>query len=425
MFSLPPTPGRTPTPERLAPTVTPTLNLSEVNHLVIVMTGGRFEPLLPSLFAAAALYRSVALVRGDEPTLHIVGAQELSRPVSRGFSKPEAPSAQGNNVLLVSPLLGSFSFHGPVAIARVPSIAAALDRASDAVLRHPITSLVRRALSYQGDSIARELLALADGNRELLSHTDLRRQIPLCLSVLKERYTPLGLGDLMQLSDPRLPLRQLVVELASGSKSPSLCSEMREEHLASASTAEAIWNAATPLSERVFQIERVEALHQDPLVGRCLESLYLSDPIADYVLERHADVAPTLLSQSEVGELRLRMHDGESPSRLLLRARQLLEARGDQRTLVAIERAMQREQGDLQTVAMLLEGASHDPDADGAYTFLKAPPEAHIRDLLERARIPLLTTGASSRFGAGTGAVGSRTVSFQAKHLQEVLGFLT
>lgn len=373
----------------------PNLDLGQVDLLLFTPHGGPLQRLAPDVLAVAALHRAVMLQRGVEPTLVVESPESLTSWAAEKKEIRELDQARpGSTALLLSSapfsrdgmrqILGAFEIAGHV-LAERPQTPAKGSTHDSFASAGPLAAIAaERLIRSGGDSIVRELLAISRGVHEPLDSFDLRRNLELALRALEVRGRRFISSDAGVVDGSFRQLRVLVEELATGSKSPSVCAEMAQEYRDAEATAALIWESAEELAPGVFRLPSLPLREQDPLVRHCLMLEYVSDVSASYVLEHRHESKRQALSVEEASGLHARLGAGEDPDKLLCEVTTLLLSRGEESGVSWIQRAEMRGERSSDVLLGILDSALQPVDPQGRIWVVKSPQHVNIAALLER-----------------------------------------
>jgi hypothetical protein len=216
-------------------------------------------------------------------------------------------------------------------------------------------------------------------------------------------------------------LHDLIIDLASGSKHPTIFSTFGSEYIEALLVAESIWSDAREVSPGILQLERTPSHERDTLVQTCLRMLYRSDPQARYVIERADDCAANALTPEEAISFSQRLKFGESPNDVLEEVKQLLADRGDTAAGVRIALGEDRGRDSTSIIKPILQDGCYIPDPDGCLTVIKSPEGFDVEALLEQIGVPMIDHRTFWLNDLENGRAKRMTVSFKAQHLPAVL----
>ena len=412
------------------------MDLASVSHILFVPEHGAYEKLLPNLFAVAAVYRAVALWRaGGEPALQVVAESRISNWAKRFGAVPCLDSIPpGAHVLMLTSapmyrmdfatLLGAHTIAQSRLLADPELVPDTVPLGHKPSTARPLAPLARKLIGESGDTIVRELLYLAEGQRSSPSEQVWCDSISQALSTLQTRSGIFAFRENRPALEPSEQLLNLIIELASGARTLSLVRDFGADFDSAQEIATSIWDEAAEISPGVFQIEGIPFAERDSLVRKCLEGLYHGDQTARIVLERNPDHPANSLSFQEAATYSLRLTMGESASSILKEVQQVLHARKDTVTLMSIEQGRERRYDNRYILNSILEDAKYVVDPDGCFSVLKLPEDRDVQSSLQAGDFPIIKHGTMWIVNVATGAKMPVMIRFQAQHLERFLALV-
>lgn len=408
------------------------VHLQCVDAILFVAESAPYDTLVPNLLATAALYRGIALERPGEPLLTVVGEVPLanwakgfgSSPITRDIFPSQTTLLVTSATFSMrdfAQLAGTYAVRDAFLLGKSVLVDDEVPIGKRKNPRPPVLPLVRHLLGNRGDHIVEELLRLAEEVPAAPEDRCFRDRLGQVLTALQVRS---GLRARLERRDPTNPyekLAELVIDLSSGSRAPSIFRQLGEDFDSARAIASSIWRQADELAPGVFQLYGMPLQEQDGLVRTCLQELYDSDPAVRIVLERNQDRARSSLSAAEATELAERLESGAPARALLKEAMSVLTERRDMGAVFEVERALERRTGETESLRRLIDAALYRPDAEGACTVRKRPKDLDLEHLLEWAGIPLLDHYGLRMIDPAKGTATRTTISFQAKHLTAFL----
>ena len=405
-------------------------DLRNVTSLLFVLDRGHYADKISNLFAVAALYRAICLERRGEPELQVLGEVQVSN-WARGFGTLDLFNqlhAGGTTLLVTSismyrrefaQLAGTYQMSDSVLIGRPHLVPDSLPLGKRQDLQPPLFSLIEPLITTPGDEILQELLAYADCPSNL--DPSFRTKLSQSLATLQTRTGLLAIREPGRSVDANEVLHGLIVDLASGSKHPTIFSTFGSEYVDALLVAESIWSDAREVSPGIFQLESTPSHERDTLVQTCLRKLYQTDPQARYVIERADDSAANALTPEEADSFSQRLTFGESSDDLLEEVKKLLADRGDTAAGVRIALGEDRGRDSTSIIKPILQDGRYIPDPNGCLTVIKSPDGFDVEALLEQIGVPMIDHRTFWLNDLQTGRAKRMTVSFQAQHLSAVL----
>lgn len=410
----------------------PSLDLGQVDLVIFAPHGGPLQRLAPDVLGVSALYRAVMLQRGFEPALVVEGPEALTSWAAEKREIRDLDQARsGATALLLASapfsrdclrqILGAFEIAGHILAERPPTPAKGSPHDSVASAGPLAAIAAERLIRNGGDSIVQELLALSRGVHEPLDSFDLRRNLELALRALEVRGRRFISSDAGVVASSFSQLKALVEELATGSKSPSVCAEMAQEYRDAEATAALIWESAEELAPGVFRLPSLPLREQDPLVRHCLMLEYVSDLSASYVLEHRHDSRLQPLTVEEASGIHARLGAGEDPDKLLCEVTTLLLLRGEDSRVSWIQRAEMRGERSSEVLLGILDSALQPVDPHGRFWVVKSPQHVSVAALLERNDVDVCAVRPGWSIDPESGNSQPPGVSFPGGQLSDAL----
>lgn len=405
-------------------------DLRTVTSLLFVLDRGHYADKISNLLTVAALYRAISLERRGEPTLQVFGEVQLTN-WARGFGSADFFNhlLPGNTTLLVTSismyrrefaqLTGTYQMNDSVLLGKPHLVPDSVPHGKREDLLPPLFPLIRPLITFPGDNILQELLAYAECPTKL--DPSFRKNLSQSLATLQRRSGILSFTEALPSVDANAVLQELIVDLASGSKHPTVFSTFGAEYKDAHLVAKSIWSDAREIAPGIFQLESPPSRERDSLIRSCLRDLYQSDPEAQYVFERADDGAANALTPEESASFSQRLRLGESPTEVLEEVKRLLADRGDTGAGVQIALGEDRGRDPQSIIKPILRDARYIPDPDGCLTVLKYPESSDIEKLLDQIGVPMINHRTFWLNDLQTGRAKRMTISFQAQHLPAVL----